>query len=66
LEFASLLQGTTEAEITAHAEKVKALFGGVTTTPARTPAVDLSPSGDNALALNGDPLLQSLKNKLGI
>ncbi|TCO56791.1 hypothetical protein [Actinocrispum wychmicini] len=67
LEFASLLQGNTPEEITAHAAKVKALFGGVSAAPARTPAVDLSPSGDNnPLALNGDPLLESLKNKLGI
>lgn len=63
-EFAGLIQGSNADEIATHASKLAGLFGTSTT---RTPAVDRSPEGgDPALALNGDPLLQSLKSALGI
>ncbi|AIG78459.1 Hypothetical protein AJAP_28105 [Amycolatopsis japonica] len=63
-EFAGLIQGSTVDEIGEHAAKLAGLFGTSTT---RAPAVDRSPEGgDTALALNGDPLLQSLKSALGI
>lgn len=63
-KFASLLKGSTAEELTAHAQEVKGLFGK-TDAPVR--AVDPSQgSGNNNLPLNGDPLLASLKAKLGI
>jgi chromosome segregation ATPase len=63
-KFASLIQGSTDEEITAHAADLQSLFGS---QKIRTPAVDRSPEGgDPALALNGDPLTQSLKSALGI
>jgi len=63
-KFASLLKGSTVEELTAHAQEVKGLFGN-TESPVR--AVDPSQgSGNNNIPLNGDPLLASLKAKLGI
>jgi hypothetical protein len=63
LKFASLLQGTTEEEIKAHAEEVRGLFGAAS---GRVPAVDPSPTGAGAIPLNGDPLEDALKSALGI
>jgi hypothetical protein len=63
-KFAALIQGSTDEEITTHATELQSLFGS---PKVRTPAVDRSPGGgDPALALNGDPLTQSLKAALGI
>lgn len=65
-EYAARVQGTTPEEIAADVAKLRELFGG-NNAPSRTPAVDRSPDGgDDAMALNGDPLLQSLKSALGI
>ncbi|WP_439377833.1 hypothetical protein [Amycolatopsis lexingtonensis] len=63
-EFTQVLQGSNEDEINQYAARLSGLFGG---SPLRTPAVDRSPEGgDPAMALNGDPLTQSLKSALGI
>ncbi len=62
-EFAELLQGATEEEINSHAEKVKSLFGKTST---KDKPVDPSQGSGNRLPLNGDPLLNAVKSKLGI
>jgi len=65
-EIAELIKGSSEEEITANAAKLRELFGS-TATPTRVSAVDRTPAGKaEALALNGDPLTQSLKAALGL
>lgn len=67
LVFAERLQGSTPEEIAADAAKLAAFFG---VAPAGTTAtVKPDPSqgqGGSDMALNGDPLEQSLKEALGI
>lgn len=62
-EFAGLLQGTTEEEISSHAAKVKELFAA---SNKPEPAVDPSQGRQSYVPLNGDPLLDLVKSKLGI
>ena len=62
-EFAALLQGTTEDELSAHAQKVKGLLG-VATKPERP--VDPSQGAGSDVPLNGDPVLKMLSSKLGL
>lgn len=65
-EVAELIKGSNEEEIAEHAAKLRELFGS-TATPTRVSAVDRTPAGKaEALALNGDPLTQSLKAALGL
>lgn len=65
-EVAELLKGSNEEEIAEHAAKLRELFGS-TATSTRVSAVDRTPAGKaEALALNGDPLTQSLKAALGL
>ncbi|GAB4584409.1 hypothetical protein [Nocardia sp. IFM 10818] len=62
IEFASLLQGSTEDEITAHAKTVKALFGKTETKDRPT---DPTQGSGNVLPLNGDPLLEMVRRAVG-
>lgn len=58
------LQGTTEEEISADADRVLA---GLKAAGAGAPRPDLSQGGtQTSTALNGDPLVQALKSKLNI
>lgn len=63
--FAERLQGETEDELRSDAEKLKELFA----SPEKSgpdPAVDPLQGSGNHLPLNGDPMLQALKAKVGI
>lgn len=63
LEFAARLQGTTEEEISADAEKLAKFFNA---SPAQqTPRSDPS-QGAQPITLNGDPLESALRDHLGI
>lgn len=64
-QVASLLHGTTEAELRSHAEEVKSLLQISEPAPAR--AVDPSQGRGNqdVLPLNGDKLLEAVKRKIG-
>src|SRR5690606_13812448 len=65
-EIAELIKRSSEEEITANAAKLRELLGS-TATPTRVSAADRTPAGKaEALALNGDPLTQSLKAALGL
>lgn len=75
-EFAARLQGTTRDELLADAKALAKLIPSgestettTTTRPAGDKAIESlknggTPTGD--LALNGDPIVDALKNKLGI
>lgn len=66
LEVADLLKGSTNEELTAHAARLKGLFGTKgETPPAVDPTAGAGNSGDN-IPLNGDPLMRALTSKLGI
>jgi hypothetical protein len=59
--------GTTEDEIRAKAEKLKARSAGEPAANQPAPRPDLSQGArSGAMALNGDPLLNSVKSVLGI
>jgi hypothetical protein len=63
LGMASLVQGSTEEEISKSVATIKDLFSK---DPQRPPLVDHTQGKGSPLPLNGDPLLNSLKEKLGI
>lgn len=65
-QLADRLKGSTEEEMSADADALLELVpvGAADGTPGPRP--DLSQGARSALALNGDPLLQSVKNVLGI
>lgn len=64
-EYVGLLQGETEEELRSHADTLKTLFNVPETK--NPPAVDPSQgSGVPNTPLNGDPLLNALKRKVGI
>lgn len=67
LVFAERLQGGTPEEIAADAAKLAAFFnaGGTATTSTVKPDPSQGQGGSD-MALNGDPLEQSLRNALGI
>lgn len=65
-EFAGLLQGSTEDEISAHAEKLSSLFGGFATTNNRGPAVDKTPAGKPVALNDDDGLFKAIQGALGI
>lgn len=58
VDFASLLNGTSDEELSSHAEKVKALFAK---TPRKDPPTDPSQGSGNHMPLNGDPILDAIK-----
>lgn len=62
------LRGETEEEVEADADALLALVAPKDDSTAPGPRPDLSQgsSGNGATALNGDPLLNDLKSKLGI
>lgn len=60
------LRGDSEEEIAADADALLALVAPPQTTTAPGPRPDLSQGRSSDMALNGDPLTQSLKDKLGI
>lgn len=74
VEFAARLQGSTREELLADAKALAKLVPAAGTSTPPPPAGDkakeaLKVGGDptgHAKALNGDPLLDSLKSKLGI
>jgi len=65
--FSGVLQGSSEDEITSHAEQLKALFatgdGASTTTTVR--ATDSTQGHGNTIPLNGDPILAALTKAVG-
>lgn len=64
LEVADLLKGATEDELTAHAARLKGLFGK---KDKNDPPVDpTAGAGNQEVPLNGDPLMRALTSKLGI
>jgi hypothetical protein len=65
-QLADRLKGGTEEEMSADADALLELVpvGAADGTPGPRP--DLSQGARSAMALNGDPLLQSVKNVLGI
>lgn len=63
LDVANLVQGSTEDEIAASVESIKGIFSR---DPKRPPLVDPTQGSTPPLPLNGDPLLNALKDKLGI
>lgn len=67
LQFAAILQGTDEESLTESAKSAHALFG---TLDSRSPAIDpmrgLGGKPDDAMPLNGDPILNAMKGVLGI
>jgi hypothetical protein len=65
-QLADRLKGSTEEEMSADADELLALVPATDLTAAPGPRPDLSQGARSALALNGDPLLQSVKNVLGI
>ncbi|AEV52086.1 hypothetical protein [Rhodococcus phage RGL3] len=64
--FAELLKGDNEDQIKSHADEVRKLFGD--NKPAHVPATDPSQGSGNKtpLPLNGDPLLDAIKKKVGV
>lgn len=69
--LAKRLSGSTREELEADADELSALLppaeDGRTTTPKSRPQESLRPGATpDGTALNGDPLLASLKSKLGI
>ncbi|MGD9989070.1 hypothetical protein [Pseudonocardia sp.] len=65
-ELADRLRGTTEEELTADAKALAALTANVQATAREERRKAPDPSQGQGMALNGDPLLDSLKSKLGI
>ena len=66
LVFAERLQGSTPEEIAADAAKLASFFGGSTSTTSTVKPDPSQGQGGSDMALNGDPLEQSLRNALGI
>jgi hypothetical protein len=64
--LADRLKGNTEEELAADADELLALVPVGADPSAPGPRPDLSQGARSAMALNGDPLLQSVKNVLGI
>jgi len=62
LEVVALVQGSDEETISESVQRVKALIGKA---PSKDRPVDPSQGSGNVLALNGDPLLESLKRIVG-
>lgn len=63
VDIAKRLVGQTDEELKADAARVKDLFGVTPTTPVKPKATDPSQGqGNNALPLNGDPLLNMITN----
>jgi hypothetical protein len=63
--FAGILQGSDTESITASAKSAYELAGGFAT---KSPAFDPTQGfgGRDPLPLNGDPILQAIKNAVGI
>lgn len=64
--FAERLQGETEDELRSDAEKLKSFFTAPEVQSTSQSAVDNTQGSGNTLPLNGDPLLNALKQKVGI
>lgn len=62
LEVVTLVQGEDEESISESVNRVKALIGKA---PSKDRPVDPSQGSSNAIPLNGDPLLESLKKIVG-
>ncbi|WP_280350351.1 hypothetical protein [Nocardia abscessus] len=60
-DFAALLKGETEDELRSHAETLKGLFGK---TDTKDRPVDPTQGTGNTMPLNGDPILNALKETL--
>jgi hypothetical protein len=65
-QLADRLKGSTEDEMSEDAEALLALVPAASDSAFPGPRPDLSQGARSAMALNGDPLLQSVKNVLGI
>lgn len=64
--LAERLKGSNEEEMSADADDLLALVPASSDGISPGPRPDLSQGARSAMALNGDPLLQSVKNVLGI
>lgn len=62
LTVAELVQGTDETTVSESVERVKSLIGK---SPSKDRPVDPSQGSGNALPLNGDPLLETIKRIVG-
>lgn len=62
IQFAAVLQGSTDDEIKTSGESAKALFGGFETND---PATDPTQGSGGTPPLNGGPLLDALKRAVG-
>lgn len=62
LEVVSLVQGSDEDTVSDSVQRVKALLGK---TPQRDRPIDPSQGSGNAIPLNGDPLLETIKRIVG-
>jgi hypothetical protein len=65
-QLADRLKGSTEDEMSEDADALLELVPVAADSSFPGPRPDLSQGARSALALNGDPLLQSVKNVLGI
>lgn len=63
-EVAGLIQGTTEDEITSHADKLSSLFGG--NSNSRPVAVDKTPAGKPVALNDDDGLMSAISRALDI
>lgn len=64
--LAERLKGSTEDEMSADADELLSLVPQASDQGQPGPRPDLSQGARSAMALNGDPLLHSVKNVLGI
>jgi hypothetical protein len=62
LEVVSLVQGSDEETVSDSVQRVKAILGK---TPQRDRPIDPSQGSGNAVPLNGDPLLETIKRIVG-
>jgi hypothetical protein len=63
MTVAELVQGNDETEVSESVERVKSLIGKA---PSKDRPIDPSQGSGNAIPLNGDPLLESLKKIVGV
>lgn len=65
-DFAARLRGDSEEDLQADAEKLKETLGISGEAPAPKPDPSQASGGNGSMPLNGDPILDAVKGKLGI